>query len=141
MFVPEEVKAFEKKTLIVACDHVHARLYLADDREVHFVHELKTDYPGTDGDRTSMVAPSGLHSAEQPEKDSIIGETHLFHALARDLHERFERHEYEELVIAAGQEVHELEVMLHPDVLKCVKKFIPKLLVKMELHELLHHLA
>ena len=140
MQIPEEFKPFDKKTLVVVCDHVHARLYLAEDREIHFISELKTDYPGPDGDRTSMVVPCGLHSAEKPEKDFIIGETHLYHTLAKDLHERFERHEYEEIIITAGQEFHELEKMLHPDVLKCVKKFIPKLLVKLNLQELLSHL-
>lgn len=140
MQISEEFKPFEKKTLVVVCDHVHARLYLAENLEIHFVKELKTDYPGPDGDRTSMVIPGGMHSAEKPEKDSIIGETHLFRLLAKDLQDRFERHEYEEVIIAAGQEIHELEKMLHPDVLKCVKKFIPKLLVKMELHELIKHL-
>lgn len=141
MLIPEQYPAFHKKTLVVVADHVHAKLFLGEDREFTFLEELKTDYPSHEGgDRTSMVTPGGQHSAETPEKEFILGEDHLFRAIAKDLHERLLRHEYNDLIIAAGQEVHQLDALLHTDVRACVKHLIPKLLIKMSEDELLGHL-
>ncbi len=141
MLIPEQFPAFHKKTLVVVSDHVHAKLFLGDDRSFTHVTEYKTDYPSHEGgDRTSMVAPSGLHSAEKSEKEFILGEDHLFRKIAKDLHERFERNEFENIIIAAGPEFRELEHLLHPDVRACVIRLIPKLLTTFEDADLLKHL-
>lgn len=141
MLIPEQFPAFHKKTLVVVADHVHAKLFLGVDREFTFLEEFKTDYPSHEGgDRTSMVTPGGQHSAEKSEKEFILGEDHLFRKLAEDLHMRLERHEYEDLIIAAGQEVHQLEKLLHTDVQAHIKHLIPKLLIKMSDAEMLEHL-
>ena len=141
MQIPQEFHSFEKKTLVVITDHIHAKLYTAFDRDFEFVEELKTDYPSHEGgDRTSMVTSGGGHSAEMNEKDNIIGEDHLFRIIAADLHKRLQNHEFDAVIIAAGPEVHQLEKLLHPDVHACVTHFIPKLLTRFQPHELFEHL-
>ncbi|OGL62219.1 hypothetical protein A3C09_02405 [Candidatus Uhrbacteria bacterium RIFCSPHIGHO2_02_FULL_47_44] len=141
MLIPEQYPAFHKKTLVVVSDHVHAKLFLGNDREFTFITEFKTDYPSHEGgDRTSMVTPGGQHSAEKNEKEFMLGEDHLFHRLAKNLYERLEKNEFEDLIIAAGQEVHQLEKMLHHDVQARITKLIPKLLTKMNDDQLLEHL-
>jgi len=141
MFIPETKKAFSKKTDLVVADHVHAKIYSIVDREVAFVEEIKTDYPGTDGDRTSTVNSGGRHFAEHPEHDQEIGEDHLFRKLAAYLHHRYEQKAFEELVIAAGPEMYKLESLLHPDVAHCVVKWIPKLLTHGPLEDVFDHLS
>lgn len=141
MLIPEQFPAFHKKTLVVVADHVHAKLFLGTDREFTFLEELKTDHSGLEaGDRTSMISSTGGHGAVINEKESIVGEEHLFHAIAKDLHIRLEKHEYENLIIAAGQEVHQLQKLLHTDVNACVTHLIPKLLTEFNGERLLEHL-
>lgn len=140
MLISEQYPDFKKKTLVVIAGHVDAKLFMGEGREFTFVEELKTDYPPQDGERSSMVTPGGRHSAETPEHDSEIGEDHLFHALAKDLHTRLERGEFEDLILAAGPEVHQLENLLHTDVRAHVTHLIPKTLTKMTDEEILEHL-
>ena len=142
MQIPEQFPAFHKKTLVIVADHVHAKLYTALDRDFQFIEELKTDYPSHEGgDRTSGMTSGGAHFREVNEKDEIVGEDHLFRKLAEDLHERLKNNEFEQLIIAAGPEVHQLEDLLHPDVRACVKSYIPKLLVKLSEADLIEHLV
>ena len=142
MQIPEQFPAFHKKTLVVVADHVHAKLYTALDRDFEFVEELITDYPSHEGgDRRSGTTSGGAHFREVNEKDEIVGEDHLFRKLAEDLHTRLQNKEYEELIIAAGPEVHQFEKLLHPDVHACVKAYIPKLLVKLSEADLIEHLV
>ena len=141
MQIPEQFPAFHKKTLVVVADHMHAKLFLGDDREFTFLEELKTDHESPEGgDRTSSISSTGGHTAIINEKESMIDEEHLFHAIAKDLHIRLENHEYENLIIAAGQEVHQLQKLLHHDVNACVLHFIPKLLTEFNGERLLEHL-
>lgn len=141
MIIPPQFPGFHKKTLIVVADHVHARLFLGSDYEMIFLEELKTDHSHLEGgDRTSLISSTGGHGAVMNEKDSIIGEDHLFHAIAKDLQIRLEKQEFEDLIIAAGPEVHALEKLLHHDVQSRVIKLIPKLLVKMNDEQLVEHL-
>lgn len=141
MLIPPQYPGFQKKTLVVIADHVHARLFLGLDYDFIFLEEFKTDYPSHEGgDRTSMITPGGQHSAEKNEKETMIGEDHLFHKIAKDLHTRLEKDEYEDLIIAAGPEVHPLEKILHHDVRARIVKLIPKLLIKMNDEQLMEHL-
>lgn len=141
MLIPEQFPAFHKKTLVVIADHVHAKLFLGEDREFTFLEELKTDHSHMEGgDRTTQLTSSGGHSAVMNENESMVDEDHLFHALAKNLHMRLESHDYEDLMIAAGPEVHQLEKLLHADVHACVVKLIPKLLTKLDDAHLLEHL-
>lgn len=143
MYIPEQFPPFHKKTLVVVADHAHAKFFMGDDREFTFLEELKTDYPSHGGgDRTSGVTSGGnVHFREVNEKDEAIGEDHLFRSLAKDLHARFQKNEFEDLIIAAGPEVHKLERLLDPEVHACIKRLIPKLLVKLDDEHLIEHLA
>lgn len=140
MLISEQYPDFKNKTLVVVADHAHAKLFVGENRDFTFVEELKTDYPPQDGERSSMMTPSGRHSAETPEHESEIGADHLFHTLAKDLHARLERDEFEDLILAAGPEVHQLENLLHADVRAHVTHLIPKILTKMNDEEILEHL-
>lgn len=141
MQISQTFPEVQQKTLFVVADHTHAKLFLAEGRDFQFLEEIKTDYPSNGGgDRTSMITPGGMHSAEQNERDSIIGEDHLFHTLAKNLFQRKQNNEFEALVIAAGPEVHEFEKLLHTDVRACVTRLIPKLLVKLDDASLIEHL-
>lgn len=141
MQIPEQFPAFHKKTLVVVADHEHAKLFIGNDRDFQFAEELKTDYPSHEGgDRTSGMTGGGAHFREVNEKDEIVGEDHLFRKIAKDLETRLQNHEYEDLVIAAGPEVHQFEKLLHPDVRTHVTHLIPKLLVKLDDEHLIEHL-
>ncbi|MCX6714257.1 MAG: host attachment protein [Candidatus Uhrbacteria bacterium] len=141
MQIGEQYPAFHKKTLVVVADHKHAKLFLGEDREFTFLEEVKTTHLHPEaGDRTSMLSSTGGHGAVINEKETIIDEDHLFHALAKDLHIRLEKHEYEDLIIAAGQEVHQLQKLLHHDVNARVLHLIPKLLTEFNGERLLEHL-
>ena len=131
MNIPEHFPGFSKKTLVVLADHVHARIFLGLDHELTFVEELKSEHKSPE---------SGEHGAIVNEKEEVIHEDHLFHAIAKDLHTRLEKQEFEEMIIAAGHEVHALEKLLHPDVHTRVIKFIPKLLVEQDAEHILEHL-
>ena len=75
------------------------------------------------------------------EKEEIITEDHLFHAIAAYLHKQLQNNVFEECIISAGPEVHTLEQLLHPDVRACIKKIIPKLLVNLDEAHLIEHLV
>jgi protein required for attachment to host cells len=141
MFIPEQFPGFSKKTLVVVADHVHAKFFLGSDHELHFLEEIKTDHSTPDtGDHAVSISSAGMHSAAFNEKESIINEDHLFHALAKNIHTRLENNEFEDLIIAAGPEVHQFENMLHPDVRAHIIHLIPKLLTKLDDAHLLEHL-
>ncbi len=141
MIIPPQFPGFHKKTLLVIADHVHARLFLGSDYELIFLEEMKTDHSNPEGDdRTSMISSAGGHGAIINEKDSIIGEDHLFRAIAKNVHIRLQKQEFEDLILAAGPEVRTLENLLHQDAQERIIKRIPKLLVKMNDEQLFEHL-
>jgi len=141
MTIGDQFPGFHKKTLVVIADHVHAKLFLGENYDFNFLEEIKTDHSHLEGgDRTTQLTSSGGHSAVINEKESIVDEDHLFHALAKNLHLKLEEQLFEDLVIAAGPEVHQLEELLHPDVRARVTKLIPKLLTKFDDEQLMEHL-
>jgi protein required for attachment to host cells len=141
MFIPKSFPEIKQKTLFVIANHTHTKFFVGEGRAFQFIEEYQTDYPPKEGgDRTSLMTPGGTHSAEQNEKDQIIGEDHLFHRIAKDLFHRLQNHEYESLVIAAGPEVHQLEHLLHAEVRERVVHLIPKLLVNLDDAHLLEHI-
>lgn len=131
MQIPEQLRGFNKPTLVVVTDNTQAKIYLANGRQVVFTGGLASDYPPKfETERTSTMTPGGVHSAEQSERLQAISRERLYHELSDDLMRRLQNKEFERLALAAPEErLEELKESLHIDLLKRADRFLPKNLV------------
>lgn len=132
MQIPEELKPYAHRTLLVVCDSSHALFYSLLDREVSQVGEIFIDYPPKDDvERSSGQSPSGVHFAEENEGLEDEKEKRFSLLLAKELHNRLLKAEFEDLILAAPQErLNEQTQALHPDVLSRIVKTYPKQITK-----------
>jgi protein required for attachment to host cells len=142
MNIPLELQPFKHATLIVVTDSVQAKLFLAQDRNVRDAGHITSNYPPKDNEeRSSGESPSGIHFAEQSEHTEEITRERLYAALSKELMERLQKKEFEELVFTVPQEhFNELKESVHVQLLKIAKIWVPKLLTNDDIKDILIHI-
>lgn len=142
MNIPSELHPFAKSTLIVVTDSVQAKFFHAHDRTVTEAGRLTSDYPPKDNEeRASGESPSGIHFAEQSERTEALTRERLYNALSKELMERLQKEEFEELVFTVPQEhYNELKETVHVKLLKLAKIWVPKLLTNDDIKDILIHI-
>ncbi len=142
MHIPEPSRAFSKPTLIVVTDNVQAKLFLANGRDVGLIHTIETKLePMKDLDRIAIKRPAGVRvSGEQHEDNQDWTREQLYDRLSADLMKRLQNKEFADLVFTVPEEnENELKESLHIDLLKRAKAFVPKLLTKDDLVDIVGH--
>ena len=139
MQIPQEIRAFLQPTCIVVTDGRQAKLFLAADRNVEPLETIKNEHlPLGDEERLLKQKPSGIYSTDTQENLKDIAREELYHLLAERLHLMLQKKECERFVITVPEDhVNELKESLPVDVLDRVDKFIPKILTKMSLIDII----
>lgn len=142
MHIPEPLQAYEKSTLLAVCDNEHARFYQLQDRELTDVGEVRTQHASKDGaDRTSGVTSGGGHFAEMSEKLEDQSELRFAKLLAKELHRRLQKKEYEELIMTVPEpRINAFVDGLHSDVRERLVMTLGKSLTKEPITQVLERI-
>lgn len=142
MQIPNQIPAFENKTCLVVMDHEQARVFFINDQTMEEKETITSDYPSRDDmERTSMVTPSGGHSAEESEKMKQISLKKLVAKINNFLLHAFQEKQFEDLIFTVpSNAIHALKESLPTVLQKQTPRFIPKILTKNSLTDILEHL-
>lgn len=142
MQIPQELKEYEKPTMIVVTDSVQAKLFLAHHRDIEPAGHITSQYPPTDDmERTSGASPSGRHFGEQDERLQEISLEKLYGELSKELMHRLQNEEFEDLIFTVPQDhINELKESIHIQLLKRASIWVPKLLTNDEVKDILLHI-
>lgn len=132
--LPQELWPFEKATLIVVTDRMHARVFLAQQRSLGEMNEFHTnEFPLKDTHNKTRASQTGGGMGDSMEDEHIkerVGE-HFFKDIAQFLHKALQAGEYDQVALVVGHEhKNELVDTLHHDVKERVCCVVPKLLIK-----------
>jgi protein required for attachment to host cells len=146
MQIPQEHRKFQKPTLLVVSDNMHAKLYKGEERQLEKIGEVDQDYyPYADASRNLTTKSSGggatdVYATEQSENIKQSARKHLYKNLNKELMHRLQDGEFEQLIITAPEnDVKELKSNLHNKLTKRIKVVVPKTLTKMSEMEIIKH--
>ena|SRR3989344_3275877 len=141
MHLPQSFRPFPHPTLIAVTDHIHAKLFLAEQRTVNSLETLEVRPDTLDRDRVAIQTSGGqMVSGEQDGEPTEWSREKLYALLSKNLMQRLSRHEFEDLVLTVpGEHENDLKESLHIDLLKRVRVCIPKLLTHEDLLDVVAH--
>lgn len=141
MQLPQDLHPFALPTLIVATDNIHAKFFLANDREVTLVGTVSTKTDTMDHERNAVKLGSGAMRSNEPEDDrQEWSREQLYALLNKDLHARLQKGEFKQLAFTVPHEhINELKESLHIDLLKASVAFVPKNLAGDDLLDIVIH--
>lgn len=141
MQIPKELHPFSVPTMLVVTDNVHAKLFLASDREIDLVSEVSTKADNMEHERDAVKLGTGAMSSAEPEDDrQDWSREQLYKLLNKDLLARLQKGEYKQLAFTVPHEnVNELKESLHIDLLKAAVAFVPKNLAGDDLVDIVAH--
>lgn len=141
MQIPKELHPFSVPTMIVVTDNVHAKYFLASDREIDLINTVSTKTDEMEQEREAVKLSSGGMRSGEPEDDrQEWSRKQLYTLLNKDLHLRLQKGEFKQLAFTVPHEhVNELKESLHIDLLKASVAFVPKNLAGDELTDIIAH--
>jgi protein required for attachment to host cells len=155
MQIPQEHRKFQKPTLLVVSDNMHAKLYKGEERQLEKIGEVDQDYypyadanrnmrPHTSSNQAQQRADAGQgvnsYTSEKSENIKQSARKHLYKNLNKELMHRLQDGEFEQLIITAPEnDVKELKSNLHNKLTKRIKVVVPKTLTKMSEMEIIKH--
>ena len=140
MKIPSEYGTFKTKTLIVAADSVHAKLFIANGNEAAPLEIIESGWPPK-GDPERVSGQHGtVNFRETAETLKIQSREKLYHALGKRLMALAQEGTFDSLALCAPAEhLDELKGSLHIDLLKRVTVSVPKLLTSEDMLDIVIH--
>lgn len=142
MQLPSSFRPFRKSTIIVATDHVQAKLFLANDRLVEPLQAISVKADRMmDRDRSAVKRGGVVVAAQHEDEPQEWSREELYTKLSAELMRRLQNKEFETLAFTVPEEhENELKETLHIDLLKRARVFVPKLLTNEEPLDLVAHI-
>ncbi len=143
MNIPQSIHPFSQKTCLVVADHTHARLFLLEGQTAQEMVSISSEYPPKDNmERTSMVTPSGAHSAEESEQLEKLSWKSLAEKIEHQLMHDLAKHAYEEIIFFIPEDaVRQIQKTMNKDILANTSHLFPKILTNYPLPKILEHLS
>ena len=133
MHIPEPLKSYEQPTLILVADGLSAKLYRAHERSCDEIEKKEEDASLGDIEHHTTKTPSGKMARMEDEHIKERARKHFFTGLAKELHMRLQRNEYERLVyIVPEQDKTFFLDLLHPEVKSHIWACVPKILTNVD---------